>query len=243
MNRLALPVLIFLTFFQSLPAAERVEDLNWQKGTKVLVVGGGTSHDFQKWFGGTDVATLRTGENLSINYTESSAVAARHLTQVDVLVFSADRKGFDTPDFRTALMAFADAGKGIVLVHSGVGYHWLWPEYNTGLAGGGARSHDPIQEFEVNLVQEHPVTRGLPRTFRVTDELFHVLLDPSGPPVEILLQTSAAQETKNEHPCVWLVKHARARIVCIALGHDGRVHELPEYKRLLRQAVEWVAEK
>jgi hypothetical protein len=31
--------------------------------------------------------------------------------------------------------------------------------------------------------------------------------------------------------------------VCIALGHDGRVHDLAEYKKLLANAVNWVSEK
>jgi hypothetical protein len=37
------------------------------------------------------------------------------------------------------------------------------------------------------------------------------------------------------------VKHPRARIVAIAPGHDGRVHELPEFKLLLGNSVAWAA--
>jgi len=44
-------------------------------------------------------------------------------------------------------------------------------------------------------------------------------------------------------PSVWIVKHPHCRIVCIALGHDGRVHDLPAYKKLLVNAVNWVSER
>ena len=59
----------------------------------------------------------------------------------------------------------------------------------------------------------------------------------------MLAETSPALATKKSHPSVWVVKNVKARIVCIALGHDGRVHELPEYKTLLVNAVNWVGGK
>jgi hypothetical protein len=37
------------------------------------------------------------------------------------------------------------------------------------------------------------------------------------------------------------MKHPAAHIVAIALGHDGRVHELPEFKQLLINSVAWSA--
>lgn len=214
--------------------------LTWGAGTKILLVGGGSSHDFQKWFHAADEATLRATGRFSVNYTESSTTAAEGLAMADVLVLSANQKGFDSPDFRVALMKFADAGKGIVVLHPGVWYNWPWPEYNAQLVGGGSRDHESVGDFAVNVGKEHSVTHGLPKSFQVTDELYHVELNAAA--VEVLAQTSIAKQTNKEYPSVWIVKHPKARIVSIALGHDGRVHELPEYKKLLVNAVIWVAE-
>ena len=213
--------------------------LAWGDGTKILVVGGGTSHDFQKWFNEADVATLRAAGKCSVNYTESSATATKALAEADVLVSSTNQKGFDTPAFRAALMKFADSGKGIVLLHPAVWYNWPWPEYNEQLVGGGARGHESVGKYSVDVVAQHQVTRGLPANFQVTDELYHMTVDPKGAPIEILAKASTARGVN--YPSIWLVSHPRARIVAIALGNDGRVHELPEYKKLLANAVAWAA--
>ena len=224
-------------------ATEAPASLSWGAGMKILVVGGGSSHDFQRWFNTADVATLRGMGKVSVNYTESSATVAKELPNVDVLVSSTNQKGFDTPELREALMNFVNAGKGLVLLHPGVWYNWPWPEYNKVLVGGGARGHDRLGEFEVNVIKEHPVTKGVSPKFTVTDELYHSDIDLSGTPIEILASTSPAPSNKMEYPSVWLVNHPKARIVCIALGHDGRVHDLPDYKTLLCNAVNWVAHK
>jgi hypothetical protein len=75
----------------------------WAPGKlKVLVVGGGSSHDFGKFFGGTDVATLAAA-GFSVNYTEDRDQAAAELGQADVAVISVNRQFFDTPAWRKAL--------------------------------------------------------------------------------------------------------------------------------------------
>ena len=39
------------------------------------------------------------------------------------------------------------------------------------------------------------------------------------------------------------MKHPKARIVCITLGHDGKAHEHPAYKTLLQNSLAWAARK
>ena len=45
------------------------------------------------------------------------------------------------------------------------------------------------------------------------------------------------------HPSVWITKHDKARIACIALGHDERTHEHAAFKDILVNAVKWCAGK
>jgi len=225
------------------PTSLTREGVQWNAGPRVLVVGGGSSHDFQKWFNKVDIPTIQQAGKYAVYYTEDVATATKELPGATVLVSSTNQRGFDTPEFRAALFAFADSGKGIVLLHPGLWYSWPWPEYNKVLAGGGARSHDALGPFEVKVLKEHPVTKGLPQSFKVIDELYQVKQDPSGTPIDVLAQTSTSAATRKEHPSVWIVQHPKARIVCIALGHDGRVHEMPEFKTLLGNAVNWAAGK
>ena len=216
----------------------------WGDGTKVLLVGGGSSHDFQKFFNLADSAILKAA-GCSVNYTEDASVTARELPKADVVVLSVNKTGWDTPEVRKAVFDFANAGKGIVLLHAGV---WLnypkWPEYNAQIVGGMSRGHDRLGEFEVKVLNtSHPITRGVPQSFRIIDELYYFTPATNGTPIEVLAETSTSTGTKKQHASVWIVKHPKARIAGIALGHDARAHDLPAFKTLLTNAVKWVAGK
>jgi uncharacterized protein len=224
--------------------ATPAKKMEWGSGTKVLLVGGGSSHDFTKFFNQADTAILKAA-GYSVNYTEDPATTARELANADVVVLSVNKTGWDTPDVRKAVFDFVDAGKGIVLLHPGV---WLnypkWPEYNAQIVGGASRSHDRLGEFEVKVLNtSHPITKGVPESFRVTDELYYFNPDPKGAAVEVLAETSVSTGTKKAHPSVWIVKHSKTRIAGIALGHDARTHDLPAFQTLLRNAVAWTSGK
>jgi putative membrane-bound dehydrogenase-like protein len=216
--------------------------LNWGPSPKVLLVGGGSSHDFQKYFNLADTAILNRAGIASVHYTESSEVTAAELKNVDVLVMSTNKGGFPTPAFREALTAFVESGKGVVLLHPAVWYNWgAWPDYNARFVAGGSRGHDKIREFTVTAKgKDHPLLQNVPARFAITDELYYVNLLPEAA-VEVLIETEVAEGTKKTHPSVWTVRHPKARIACIALGHDGRAHDLPAFQSLLVNAVRWAA--
>jgi len=224
-------------------AARAVPEFKWGGGIKTLLVGGGSSHDFNQWFNQADTATLAAEGKASVNYTEQPAVMVSALKQVDVLYQSSNQK-MDDQELRKGLFDFADSGRGLLLMHPGLWYNWAdWPEYNRVLVGGGARSHDKYGEFEVTVDQaDHPIMKGVPATFKITDELYHVKFDDQGTPVQVLA-TSKNLTTGQTYPSVWIVKHPKAHIVCIALGHDGKAHEHPAYKTLLQNALAWAAGK
>ncbi len=209
-------------------------------GPRVLLVGGGSSHDFAKWFGGADKGTL-SGRGW-VDYTQNANGVHAVLSRLDVLGWSANQP--ISSQTRRALMDFAAAGKGMVLMHPGTWYAWKsFPEWNRQIVGGGARGHDRLGEFEVEVVQPgHPLMEGLPKTFRVTDELYHFKPDPEGAKITVLAQAKSPA-TGEVFPQVWLVEHPKSRIASITLGHDGRAHELPEYQRLIRNLFQWAGER
>jgi putative heme-binding domain-containing protein len=220
----------------------------WAPGkTKVLIIAGGSSHDFGRFFGATDGATL-TAAGFSVNYTEDRDQAASELSKADVAVVSVNRQFFDTPEYRKALFDFAAAGKGLVMLHPGTWYGFAkWPELNAVLVGGGARGHDRIAAFSVNVLKpEHPIMKGVPKTFTVEDELYYFNAEPDKvpqgtAPIDVLAETSPSVRYKQPHPAVWVTTHAKARVVGITLGHDQRVHDLEPFKTLLANAVRWAA--
>ena len=220
----------------------------WAAGkTKVLVIGGGSSHNFAQFFGGTDVATLEAA-GLSVQYTEDRDQAAAELAKADVAVISVNRQFFDTPEYRKAVFDFAAAGKGLVMLHPGTWYGFAqWPELNAAIVGGGARGHDKIARFSVNAVKPaHPIMKGVPATFEVEDELYYLNAEPDKVPpgtaaIDVLAETSPSVKFGKPHPAVWTTTHAQARIVGITLGHDQRTHDHPAFKTLLANAVTWAA--
>ena len=223
------------------------QPVQWEAGkTKVLVIGGGSSHDFAKFFGGTDVATLKAA-GFSVHYTEDRDQAANELAGADVAVISVNRKFFDTAAYRKALFDFAAAGKGIIMLHPGTWYGFAgWPELNAKIVGGGARGHDKIHPFDVKKIKEHAVMAGVPDTFTVEDELYYVNAEgtPEGTAkIEVLAETSPSDKFQKPHPSVWITEHPKAKIVGIALGHDARTHDLKPYQTLLSNAVKWASGK
>ena len=218
----------------------------WGAGkSKVLLIGGGAAHDFGRFFGATDRATLAAA-GFSVNYTEDGDQAAAELGKADVAVISVNRQFFDTPAYRKALFDFAAAGKGLVMLHPGTWYGFAqWPELNATIIGGGARSHDRIAMFSVKAVKpDHPVMKGVPASFEVEDELYHLNAEtdkiPAGTAsIEVLAETSASVRYKVPHPAIWITSHPTARIVGISIGHDERTHDHQAFKTLLTNAVTW----
>ncbi|HEX3798543.1 MAG TPA: PVC-type heme-binding CxxCH protein [Verrucomicrobiae bacterium] len=222
------------------PAAHA--DFQWQPGTKhVLIVGGGSSHDFNKWYKSVDAATLAASGKFSVNYTDKLDDVLPTLKNVDVLFWTSNQ-AMDDAALQQGIFDFANAGHGLVLAHPGLWYNWKnWPEYNRVLVGGGAHGHDKYGEFEVDVTQPaNPLMANVPATFHVNDELYHSEIDPQATPIEVLAEAKNLATGKT-FPSVWIVKHPKARIVGIALGHDGGSHDLAPYKTILQNAVAWAA--
>ena len=219
----------------------------WAPGkTRVLIIGGGSSHNFGQFFGddGRRNARSRPG---SASTTPRIAIRPRpRSARPTWRVISVNRQFFDTPEYRKALFDFAAAGKGLVMLHPGTWYGFpQWPELNATIVGGGARGHDRIAAFSVNAVKpDHPVMKGVPASFTVEDELYYLNAEADKVPqgtsaIEVLAETSPSVKFMKPHPAVWVTSHPTARIVGITLGHDQRVHDLDAFKTLLVNAVRW----
>lgn len=232
------PTFVALTAELEEGAAERQNPVP-MSGT--LIVGGGSSHDFAAWFGGTDVATL-AGAGRPVAYTADTESLAARIVGLDLLYLSNNQPL--PASAREAVERFAGAGGGLLLVHAACWYNWSdWPDYNRELVAGGARSHEAYGELEVRPSGDgHPVSEGVPASFRLQDELYRFEPDPRGPPLKVLAIGRSLQ-TGEEYAVVWTVERERGRTVCITLGHDGAAHEHPAFQRLLRNAAAWVAEE
>jgi len=225
----------------AVPVAPKFE---WGAGLKTLIVGGGSSHDFNRFFNLADAATLKATGKASVNYTEITGGLGSVLPEVDVLYLS-NNKPFTDDATRTAVIQHARSGKAMLLVHPSLWYNWErdWPAYNREIAGGGARGHDRYGEFEVTVTApNHPLMKGVPAKFTVSDELYWFEPDTAGSEIEVLATAFSKQKNKT-YPIVFTVKHPNARIAAITLGHDGVAHSHPAYQAMLTNALLWAAGK
>ena len=209
---------------------------------RTLIVGGGTSHDFDRWYKQADVKTLEKNGFATVTYTDNTDSIAAYLPETDVL-YLANNQPISDPTVRQAIVDFVDAGKGLVLGHAALWYNWEdWPDYNRQLVSGGSRGHDKYGEFNVNITdKKHPVTNGV-KGFTLEDELYYYTPDPEGPGIDVLA-TASREDSDKRYPSVFVVKHLKGRIVGVALGHDAASHNLPAYQTLLRNAVKWAAQQ
>jgi len=210
---------------------------------RTLIVGAGTSHDFNRWFLEEDAKTLAASGRINVKTIGNPDELDPFLGQLDVL-YLCNNAPFSSATTRKHILDFANSGKGLLLVHPALWYNWThWPEFNQVLCGGGSRGHDRYAEFEVTVTDPgHPLMRGLPPKFSVKDELYWFEPDPQGTPIKVLATAHSPSKDKT-FPMVFIVEHPKARIVGITLGHDGAVHDHPAFQRLIGNALRWAADK
>ena len=177
--------------------------------------------------------------------------------------------------FRRAIMARFVASRGAVAMHHAIAGWALWPEWSELLGGrflyqpGEVRGqaqpdsgyrHDVT--YTAQVVGDHPVTRGLPAEFAVTDELY--LAPVFGADIQPLIRArhgfvrdnfySAAaavagrmfDNTGWDHPdgsdCIAWVKSAlNARLVYLQFGDGPATYANRHVRTVLANAIDFVA--
>jgi type 1 glutamine amidotransferase len=146
---------------------------------------------------------------------------------------------------RKNLQAFAESGKGIVVLHHSISGHQDWPWWSEELIGGRyllkpdkglpASSFKHDEEMFVRPVGKHPITDGV-GAMHIWDETYKGLW--VSPKVTLLLETD---HPNNNREVAWISPYNKSRVVYIELGHARKAHEHPSYRQLVRQAVLWAA--
>ncbi|MFT7484940.1 MAG: type 1 glutamine amidotransferase, partial [Candidatus Paceibacteria bacterium] len=213
---------------------------------ELLIVGGGSSHDYPRWFDEQLRSTLQSSNNFDaakIEYTDQLDLVLPRLATLEVLLLS-NNQAVHGSDLRKGVFDFVQRGGGLFLMHAATWYNWAdWPEYNRLLVSGGARGHEAYGVFDVKRSEiDHPVLEGIPLMFPLADELYRFERDPDGAPIEVLA-TGVSGVSGQSYPVLWITDSGSGRILCTTLGHDGAAHEHPAFQRLVQNAAAWLARK
>jgi len=153
-------------------------------------------------------------------------------------------------DEREALLSFVDSGGGYLGIHCAADLTSThdgdggiaprpepFPELRA-LLGGHFLGHPEQGTFGVDVVADHPVTDGV-EDFEVLDEPYQVAHDPDA--VTVLARMDHPDDGMDDYPVVWIREHGDGRVCYVSTGHTTRSFEHETHRRLLRNAVRWVA--
>ncbi|WP_324073021.1 MAG: ThuA domain-containing protein [Erythrobacter sp.] len=174
--------------------------------------------------------------------------------------------------FRQAVAARFASGRGAVAMHHALAGWALWPEWHDWLGGQfhyqpGAHGQDSGYRhdvaYEAHVVADHPVTRGLPASFPVTDELYLCPIDETALTPLVRAEGfafnrdnfySAAQAVAGamfsndgwEHPpgsnCIaWESRTCPAPLVYLQCGDGPATYTNPNVRQMLAQALDYTS--
>lgn len=178
-------------------------------------------------------------------------------------------------ELQDGLRSLFKEGKGVVALHHALAGWPTWDEYHAWLGGqflyhpGTVRGepkpdsgycHDI--DYFVEVVADHPVTLGIPKSFPIRDELY--LCPVFEDAVTPLLRSRASFSREHfwsadlavrgeinsregwEHPpgsnlIGWTRQVEASRLVYLQPGDGPSAYDNPHYRRLIENAIHWVA--
>ncbi|WP_164102204.1 family 16 glycoside hydrolase [Candidatus Laterigemmans baculatus] len=177
-----------------------------------------------------------------------------------------------SPATQAAFEAYVSGGGGFVSVHAADNAFPEWPAYNRmiGLGGWGGRTEKdgPYLRWRDNQIvrdptpgrggshgrrhpflvvvrnAEHPITRGLPRSWmQAEDELYGQLRGPAEN-LDVLATAYSDPSTggSGEHePILMAVEYGQGRVFHTTLGHDTTAMRGVAFQVTLQRGTEWAA--
>lgn len=214
---------------------------------RILVITGGHDYKVEQF----NQMLVGLGDNITYQIAELPAAYDMFLpenrSKYDVLVFYHMWQNI-TEKQKQVFSDCIGQGKPLVVLHHSICAYDDWPEYFNII--GGKYFHKPTIvngkeyaacsyihdiHFKAKIAdKKHPVTKGL-KDFDLFDETYKGYYVEDG--VTPLLTTDEPSST----PIIgWAKKYGKARIVTLQSGHDVPTFENPDFRKLLKQSIEWV---
>lgn len=219
-----------------------------QKKINVLVISGGHGFKHQPFYDVFDSIPSITYDTL-VQPQANVFIASPEVNRYDVLVFY-DLVDSITPVQQESYIRLLKKGASMIFLHHSLVSYQNWPEFIQ-IVGGQYHTHPVVvngdtlntsYEHDVNFPvkvenKKHPVTKGI-QDFDIVDEVY------GG--VEILPQVKPLLSTTNPKSMryvAWVNHYGNSAIIYIQLGHGPSGYSNPNFRKLIRQAIEWSAKQ
>lgn len=214
---------------------------------RILVITGGHAYNTEKF----NLMLGSLGDNITYQIAELPGAFNMFLpenrSKYDVLVFYHMWQTITAEQSRN-LIDCVRKGKPLVVLHHSICAFDNWPDYFNMI--GGKYFHKPTTikdidyqactyvegvHLKIKIVSsKNPVTKGL-KDFDLFDEAYKGYYIENG--VNPLLTT---EDPASNFVIGWTKEYGKARVVTIVNGHEATTFENPNYRKLLRQSIEWV---
>lgn len=214
---------------------------------RILVITGGHTYKTEEF----NKMLESLGDNISYQIAEFPVAydmfKPENRDKYDVLVFYHMWQKI-TDDQAKLFVETIKKGKPVVALHHSICAYDDWSEY-WNIIGGKyfhkqttfrGKDYQPCSyihdlHFKVKVTDpKNPVTKGV-NDFDIFDETYKGYYVEEG--VTPLLSTNEPSST----PLIgWSKKYGKARIVVLQSGHDVPTFENPNFRKLLKQSIEWV---
>jgi len=208
-----------------------------QDGPRLLVVTGGHEHD-------TSFYTLFDGYNAVCAQPSQFAFRGELRKKYDVLVLYDMMQDLNEVG-RKHLQNFVEGGKGLVVLHHAIADYNDWEWWYRDVMGAKyllkpdlgmpASTYKHDQELQVKVAAKHAITEGI-SDFAITDEGYKGMWHSKQNKVLLTVDHPASDAA-----VAWVSPYAKSRVAVIQLGHDHLAHQNANYRRLVKNAIEWAA--
>ena len=242
--RKLMTLLVCMVFFTAMQAQQATPE----GPIRVMVITGG--HSFKNEEFRQMMESL--GDNITYDMAELPQAYDVFLLQnrekYDVLLFYHMYQDIDNEQ-KHNMTECISRGKPLIVLHHSICAYDNWPEYFKIIGGKyfhnetsvNDKNYEPSSyvhdlKFIVKIANpDHPVTKGV-KDFEIFDETYKGYYVEDG--VIPLLTTKEPSST----PVIgWTKKYGKAKVVTLQSGHDVPTYENPSFRRILKQAIEWVS--
>jgi type 1 glutamine amidotransferase len=180
------------------------------------------------------------------------------LAQFDAVIWNNISGDVLTLGQRAAFKSYVEHGGGYIAVHGSAGdpvYFWDW--YVDSLVGARFAGHptEPqFQEARISVNTAHPLAKGLPAEWRMTDEWYSFKTNPRAAGAKVILTLDETSYTRvsrfaanidmgADHPLAWTNCIGKGRMFYSAIGHMPQTYSQPQNVILLENGISWAANR